>query len=100
MMAGVRANWGATCCAPTNESRRRKATAAEGHPCECLVFIELVAFAVGHYGDADGDGHGRDHQDEDAAAQSSDEALAGACGLGVAESAILRAGQGGEKQGA
>jgi len=28
-----------------------------------LVFVELVTFAIGHYGYTDADGHGREHQD-------------------------------------
>lgn len=62
------------------------------------LFVELVALAVGHYRDADADGHGREHQDQDAAAQGLNEALAGPRGLGVAQSAVLRLGQGRHEQ--
>ena len=43
--------------------RAQKTSSSQRGRYEQLVFVELIAFSVGHHGDADADGHGWKHKD-------------------------------------
>ena len=55
-----------------------------------LVGVELIPFLVSHYGEDCKNQHWGKNQNQDAAAQSFDDALTGSGGLRVAQRTVLR----------